>query len=95
MYIYEVLFYITHAFFIVALLLLLNNKNNILFMFIGTELLNIAGVLNYLFYFIFFQNYSGESLILIMFGLGAAEAAIGLILVINYVRLQNNLSITS
>ena len=76
-----------------SLVILLNNKNNILIMFIMTELLNIGGIFNYLFFFYYFQNYSGESLALIMFGLGAAEAAIGLILIINFVRLQNNLSI--
>lgn len=57
------------------------------------ELLNLAGTFNYLFYFYYFQNYSGEALILIMFALSAAEAAIGLVLIINFVKLQNNISI--
>lgn len=87
------LFILTHIIFILSLIIFLNNKNNILIMFIISELLNISGTLNYLFFFYYFQNYAGESLILIMFALGAAEAAIDLVLIINFVKLQNTLTI--
>ena len=93
MYNFEILFYLTHLIFIMSTLLFLNNKNNILIMFIATELLSLAGFFNYLFFFYFFQHCSGEALMLIFFGLGAGEAAIGLVLIVNFVKLQNILAI--
>lgn len=62
-------------------------------MFIISELLNISGILNYVWYFYSFQVLGDYALILIFFSLGAAEAAIGLTLIINFVKLQGTLSI--
>ena len=41
----------------------------------------------------YFNNLSGPSLSLIFFSLSAAEAAIGLTLIISFVKLQNNISL--
>ena len=40
-----------------------------------------------------FQNTTGFALIFIFFALTAAEAAIGLVLIINFIKIQNTLSI--
>ncbi len=74
---YSILFFITHFSFIITLIIFLNNKDNILIMFIVSELLNLTGILNFIIYFNYFQNLGGEALALIMFSLGAAETAMG------------------
>ncbi len=91
---YNLLFLITHTTLIGGLLVYLNNKDNIIIMFIISELLNLMGMLNYIFYFSYFQNFGGEALSLILFSLGAAETAIGITLIIVFVKLQNTLAIT-
>ena len=79
--------------FICGLTIFLNSKDNIIILFIISELLNLSGVLNYIEYIYFFQSISSQAFILILFSLGAAEAAIGLTIIINFIKLQNTLSI--
>jgi NADH:ubiquinone oxidoreductase subunit K len=70
-------------------------KENIIIMFIIVELLNLSGILNFIIVFYFYQNGGGQSLAMLMFSVSAAEAAIGLTLIINFVKLQNTLSIVN
>jgi NADH:ubiquinone oxidoreductase subunit K len=70
-------------------------KENIIIMFIIAELLNLSGILNFIIVFYFYQNGGGQSLAMLMFSVSAAEAAIGLTLIINFVKLQNTLSIVN
>lgn len=93
MYSISVLIFLSHFVFIAGLLIFINNKDNIFIMFIITELVNLSGIFNFIVYSYYFNNLSGPSLSLIFFSLSAAEAAIGLTLIISFVKLQNNISL--
>ena len=93
MYNVTVLFFIVNIIFIISLFSFLSSKDNVFIMFVLAELLNLSGILNYIIYFYFYQNIVGHSLVFIFFALGAAEAAIGLTIIINFVKIQNTISI--
>jgi NADH:ubiquinone oxidoreductase subunit K len=95
MYSIFIYIFLSHFLFIVSLQIFINAKENILIMFIAAEILNLSGILNFIIMFYFYQNGGGQSLAMLMFSVGAAEAAIALTLIINFVKLQNTLSIAN
>jgi NADH:ubiquinone oxidoreductase subunit K len=62
-------------------------------MFILSEIMLISGATNFVIYGYYFQHSGGQAITLIIFALGAAGAAIGLVLIINFVKVQNSLSL--
>ena len=87
------LFFTSHLILLMGLFSFISSRDNIFIMFILAELLNLTSILNYIIFFYAFQNAAGLALIFIFFALTAAEAAIGLVLIINFIKVQNTLSI--
>lgn len=88
-----ILLFLAHGLFIISLLTFVQSTENVFIMFILSELMLISGALNILIYSFHFQHAGGEATGVLIFALGAAGAAIGLITILNFVKLQNSLSL--
>ena len=93
MYNITILLFLTHFMYTVGLVMLLNNRDSIFIMFILAEIVSISGILNFIIYSHYFCSSNLQSLALVFYALGAAEAAIGLTLIISFVKLQGTVSL--
>ena len=89
------LLFLSHGLFILSLTMFVYSNENVFILFILSELMLLSGILNFVIYGYFFQTTSGQAIALLMLALGAAGAAIGLVSIINYIKLQNSLSLAN
>ncbi len=77
---------------VIGLIGLLVNKKNLLIVFFSLEIILLSVNLNLIILSIVNQNSNGQLLSLIILTLAAAEASIGLALLISYYRLRGTIS---
>ena len=89
----NILLFLSHSIFTLGLTVFVCNGDNVFIMFIMAEILSLSGILNFITYSHLFYSANIQSLPLILYSLGAAEAAIGLTLIISFVKLQGTVSL--
>lgn len=89
----NILLFLTHSLFTLGLASFVSYRDNIFIMFILSEIMLISGAVNFIVYGYYFQHSGGQVIALIVISLGAASAAIGLALIINFVKLQSSFSL--
>lgn len=79
--------------FLVGLLGILSTRKNIIIVLISIELMLLSININFIFFSIFLNDIYGQIFSLIILTVAAAEASVGLALLVLYYRLRNLISI--
>ena len=89
------IWFYTFSLFIIGIIGLLINKKNLLIIFLSLEIILLSINLNLIVLSIINNNTNSQLLSLIILTLAAAEAALGLALLIGYYRLRGSIATNS
>jgi NADH-quinone oxidoreductase subunit K len=79
--------------FLFGVLGLVLNKTNLVLMIMSIELIILAINLNFIFFSLFLDDFSGQIFSILILALAAAESSIGLSFLITYYRNKGNISV--
>jgi len=85
----------TTLLFCLSLYGLISNMENFLFSLVCMEILLLSVSLNFIYFSVFFHDIKGQVFALLILGIAASEAAVGLSILLVASRLKDNIKTTS